>query len=47
MKDFTFLVTITATDYDIAREELGGSLEDARDSDIIEDFSIEDVKGGK
>lgn len=42
MPDISFVVTITAKDYETAHEELVGALEDARDSQIIKDFSVVD-----
>lgn len=43
MDPFMFTVTIYAPDYDTAKSELLGGIEDARDSGYIEDFDIEDM----
>lgn len=42
MDAFMFTVTINAKDYDTAKDELTGSLQDAVDSEIIDEFLVED-----
>jgi hypothetical protein len=42
LRDYKFVITVTSTSLEAASEELAGALQDAKDSQIIDDYTIEE-----